>query len=275
MKITPEIIKNCYFCFRKRAMSGFGWLGKSLHEPNNLPIHLTAIFTLALAVFAAYAWKESKRGTEAIEGQLRVMRDQNRPWIRANITIARPIMFTDWAKSKFLNVPLLFELKNFGNIPAINIRVTTLVSPHPGNAAKQVLDASEGVACKQSRELADSDKIGGVASFPGESIAIESVAGTGPIYQDGQPTVFSVLGCIDYTYSDNRHGQTGFRKRLGRVEGNFVVGLPFVTGTPDTSGGPISAELLAKGYPQDPPIIGRLETSGLYFKDEDSGNYAE
>ena len=105
--------------------------------------------------------------------------------------------------------------------------------------------------------MADSDKIGGVASFPSEPVTVETGGGSGPVYQDGQPTLFSVLGCIDYTYSDDRHGTTGFRKKLGRVEGNRVVGLPFVVGTP-----------------RDPPIVGEMPTDNVWFEDEDSGNYA-
>jgi hypothetical protein len=211
---------------------------------------------------------------ERYERQLDVMRDQNRPWIRAKITFAGPLEFTDWAKQKFLNVSLNFDLKNFGDIPARNIRISTFVSAHPGTAKKRQLDDWEAAACKQAREMADSDKIGGVASFPSEPVTVETGGGSGPVYQDGQPMIFSILGCVDYTYSDDRHGTTGFRKTLGRVEGNRVVGLPFVVGTPRVPSEPISPELLASGYPKDPPIIGEMPTDNVWFKDEDSGNYA-
>jgi hypothetical protein len=120
---------------------------------------VAALGSISAAVIGCWQWSVMK-------GQLDVMRDQNRPWIRAQITFARPLIFTDWAKQKALFVSLKFDLKNFGDIPARNIRISTFVSAHPGTAKKQQLDDWEAAACKNAREMADSDKIGGVASFP-------------------------------------------------------------------------------------------------------------
>lgn len=116
-------------------------------------------------------------------------------------------------------------------------------------------------------------RLGDESSFPGEPIIIESGGGTGGIAHYEHPIIFSVLGCIDYTYSDDRHGVTGFRKILGRVEGNIVVGLPFVVGVPIQV--PISPELLASGFPKAPPIVGETSADSVWFKDEDSGNYTK
>jgi hypothetical protein len=59
------------------------WFRKSVNNPNNLPHYLAALFTLALAVFACYAWLESQRGTAALQGQLTAMQIDQRPlmWV--------------------------------------------------------------------------------------------------------------------------------------------------------------------------------------------------
>jgi hypothetical protein len=57
------------------------WLAKSIREPDNIPYYLTAIFTLALAILAYYAWNEAKGGTKALRGQLEAMQSDQRPWI--------------------------------------------------------------------------------------------------------------------------------------------------------------------------------------------------
>jgi hypothetical protein len=59
----------------------FPWLVSSLKEPHNLPHFLVAGFTLLLAAFAYEAWTESKRGTEALQGQLKAMLSGQRPYL--------------------------------------------------------------------------------------------------------------------------------------------------------------------------------------------------
>jgi hypothetical protein len=61
----------------------FPWLRMSINNPHNLPHYLTTLFTLALAVFAFYAWRESRRGLGALEGQLTAMLLDERPllWV--------------------------------------------------------------------------------------------------------------------------------------------------------------------------------------------------
>ncbi len=212
---------------------------------------------------------------DAMNHQLGVMREQSRPWIKTTISFARPIRFSEWDHNRWIHVPLRFDLKNFGSAPATNARIVTIVSPYPGNAAKQTLDATQEAACKQARETADGDKIGGVAIFPGEPTSVETGGGTGGLYKTDQPIIFSITGCIDYTYADDRHGQTAFRKILGRVNNDRVVGIAFVKGESEPYQEPISPELLATGFPKDPPTVARVRTDDLYFHDDDGGNYAK
>jgi hypothetical protein len=57
------------------------WIKPSIINAHNFPHYLTAIFTLALAVFAYNAWIEAQRGTHALEGQLLAIRAEQRPYI--------------------------------------------------------------------------------------------------------------------------------------------------------------------------------------------------
>jgi hypothetical protein len=59
----------------------FTWFRNSIRNPDNFPHYLTAIFTFGLAVFACYAWLESRRGSRALEGQLSTMQLDQRPLV--------------------------------------------------------------------------------------------------------------------------------------------------------------------------------------------------
>jgi hypothetical protein len=230
---------------------------------------------LASAYFAHETFVEAQRQANAAKDQVDIMRDQNRPWIRADISFARPIRFTQWAGRKHINVSLTFDLKNFGQSPATNIRIFTHVQPHPGNAQQGVLDTDQQTICNQARETAERDKTGGIAAFPQEPKVVENGGGTGGLYETQNNVIFSINGCIDYTYADNRHGQTGFRKTLGKVNGNIVDGIPFPVVVPEPNWLPPSPELLASGYPPDRPLVGYVRADDLWFHDDDNGNYAK
>jgi len=55
--------------------------GLSLRNTHNLPHFLVFVATLLLGVFAYMAWDESKRGTGALQGQLKAMQAGQRPYI--------------------------------------------------------------------------------------------------------------------------------------------------------------------------------------------------
>ena len=153
----------------------------------------------------------------AIEGQLDVMEAEKRPWIRATVTAVKPVIFSDWNGNNRINVPIKLDLKNYGDAPAVNVRIFPQIAQHPGNPRRRELDAPQQSACASARAQADENAIGGIAIFPGESQSDEQIPGVSGIYKADEPILFSVYGCIDYTYGNNRHGQTGFRMLLGRV----------------------------------------------------------
>jgi hypothetical protein len=59
------------------------WLSRVFCYPDNIPLHLTWIFTAFLALFAYNAWDEATHGTVALQGQLRTMQEDQRPWVGA------------------------------------------------------------------------------------------------------------------------------------------------------------------------------------------------
>ncbi|MGA3311207.1 MAG: hypothetical protein ABSD08_21765 [Xanthobacteraceae bacterium] len=214
--------------------------------------------------------------TSISERQLSFQESVSRAWIRVDVTLEDKIIFTEWAGDKFIHIPLNFNLKNFGQVPAVNVRTSTFIEPFGGSDRNPRLDKAQAMACQSARDVADMNSIGGTDLFPLEPKDVKSGTGRGGLYKNGNPGPLSILGCIEYTYANGRHGQTGFRKILGRVENNFVVGIPFVSGQPEVPREPISAELLASGYPKEPARVARIPTNGLIFRDDDEGgNYAK
>jgi hypothetical protein len=171
---------------------------------------------------------------------------------------------------------LKFTLKNYGQEPAINVRAYFRVARHPGNPRRDELLIGQKAICSDASSESDKNPIGGIAVFPTETGVIESGAGTngGAIYKNGEATLFALLGCIDYTYANGRHGQTGFNFILGKNVGGLVLGVPFVEGKP-VDGYDIPEGTTKRGFPADPPKLARIPIAELYFTAADSGNYAK
>jgi hypothetical protein len=87
-----------------------------LREPS-IPSYLTAAFTLLLALFAYYAWDEATHGTRTLQGQLSAMREEQRPWVKADIEIASDLTFS----SSSGYVTIRYKVKNVGRSPAFNL----------------------------------------------------------------------------------------------------------------------------------------------------------
>jgi len=89
-----------------------------------------AVFTAATIVigslqFCALHNTDEKIGKQiAVMGsQLNVMENDKRPWVEACISLADPVRITEWNGSKGIGVHLKFVIKNYGQSPAINIRI--------------------------------------------------------------------------------------------------------------------------------------------------------
>jgi hypothetical protein len=236
-----------------------------------------ALVIVGIGQFCVYLRQASIMETQASisKSQLQFQESVSRAWLKADIALDGPIIFTEWANDKFLNVQLKFALKNTGTVPAVNTRILTQIVPFGGSDRSVRLAKIQAQMCEQARQLSDEDKIGGEAAFPNAEKTVRTGSGTGGLYKVGDPGALAVLGCIDYTYGDDRHGQTGFRKILGKVENHQVVGIPFVSGQPKTPAEPISPELLASGYPKDPARYAEVAVGDIYFEDSDQGDFAK
>jgi hypothetical protein len=167
---------------------------------------------------------------DAMKYQLDLMENDKRPWIENKVSIVYPIRFTEWNGHKGINIRLKLNLKNHGQTPAINVKTTAYIGPHPGNDKRNEMDNHQKLICNSLKEQSDENHISGIAIFPNEFATIESGSGRYEVYDVDNTVFFIVYGCIDYTYGNARHGETGFRMILGKEGKPFILGIPFVTG---------------------------------------------
>jgi len=238
--------------------------------------HYVELILTAILVGIGYLqYTVYTRQAGIMDTQTRILKIDKRPWIKNTVTLAGPIRFADWAGQKSVFVSLLFNLKNYGDSPAVNIRVGAEIMRHPGNAHHSDLDAPQERVCKGVRRDADENPIGGFAVFSSDSAPIEQGNGTGIVYQTDESILFAVVGCVVYTFAETERGETGFRMMLGRVGGKLLVVLPYIKGPPQPYEEPISPELRAQGYPAKPPNVGLLQPGDVVFRPEEGGNYAK
>jgi hypothetical protein len=118
------------------------WAKPSIKDANNLPHYLIAAFTFSLAIFACYAWIESRRGSTALEGQLKAMQADQRPYI--------------WVTNKLptinLNIPqgetsgqvtIDWEITNYGRGVAYKARIAQFIKIGANNSYIVSYGASE------------------------------------------------------------------------------------------------------------------------------------
>jgi hypothetical protein len=112
-------------------MSWRTWIATSFRNPHNLPQYLIAVFTLALAFFAWKAWVAAQDGTAALQGQLDLMKRDERPWIGL-----------DRIEGAFAPATKGFKFsvvaKNSGKSPALNVHGGFHVGPNPGNDISKI-----------------------------------------------------------------------------------------------------------------------------------------
>ena len=96
----------------------FCWLAESVRKPDNLPSYLIALFTLFFVGFAYYAWDEAPKGTAALQGQLIVLRNEQRAWIApTGISHDNSVPYV---VGNPINYAFLF--KNIGKLPAFHLK---------------------------------------------------------------------------------------------------------------------------------------------------------
>jgi len=235
---------------------------------------------VAAAVGVGAIWVSSHDASQqlsAMQRQLDAMEADQRPWLRVITQIREPISITEWSGTKSITVPLRFNIENFGKSPAVNVRAYTTITRYLGVEHRKALAGLQRDTCEKGSAESDQDPIGGIPLFPSKTDKIEitpSILGDG-IFRDAKPVMLAVYGCIDYTYSATKHGQTGFRFLLGRREGVYFSGFNFVEGQSVQYDSPIPDDLLKEGFPKNPPKVAKIPLDELIFRPEDSGNYAK
>jgi len=101
------------------------WLYASIAKPDNLPLWATAAFALLLVVFARHAFEENRKTTQALERQIREMRDEQRPWVGLQSFPQPPL-------PKF-NEDYVVQLSfaNAGKAPALKVKANFTLRPLP------------------------------------------------------------------------------------------------------------------------------------------------
>jgi hypothetical protein len=237
--------------------------------------HWVEVFLTGVLICVGYLqYCVYTRQAGIMDTQTRILKVDKRPWIKSTVTIKR-LSFFEWGNRKSVVADLHFDLKSYGDSPAVNVRIGVQIIQHPGNPKRSELSAPQEKTCEGVRIEEAKNPVGGLAIFPNDLALIEQGATISDIYKEDEPILFAVVGCVVYTFAENERGETGFRMILGRVSKGQIVGLPFIKGLPQPYSEPISPWLFVDGYPTDPPKVGLLQPSDFIFHPEDEGNYAK
>jgi hypothetical protein len=178
------------------------WLARSLRNPDNLPAFLVALFTFLLAVFAIFAWVETRLGTRALQDQLRVLRDDQRAWIALRgAEITRPAQ-----RGETLEFEVIYE--NTGKQPAFNVAhqnsigVMDVPLDARGTAYWEHMMLPQNAVCDTLETINTKASWIGKTAFPGQRYRDVAYIFTDP---KGIPdeflarkSTFWVQGCIAY-----------------------------------------------------------------------------
>jgi hypothetical protein len=182
------------------------WTSKA-KEPLTLFTALLVLSTIALVVVAVLQWSTLEKTDDTLKAQ-------QRPWLSIGYPHATNAFPVSAAGGAFV---VEFNLKNFGNSPALNVEIDgeiPMLKSNLGTLARQ--DA----ICKRLKERPTGKDGNGFTIFPQETIpkrvsfTIEKGAVEEGIKSLGLPIpTFSpfIIGCTRYVYSaDMSQHETGF-----------------------------------------------------------------
>jgi hypothetical protein len=95
-------------------------VGCCLRSSHAAPHWFGAFFTLVLAVFAFFAWLESMRTTAALQGQLDILKVEQRPYLYQSSVTGGPVTGLPSFQADTGQVLWNFYLTNFGHSVAYN-----------------------------------------------------------------------------------------------------------------------------------------------------------
>jgi hypothetical protein len=195
-----------------------------------------------------------------MKGQLGTMQVDQRPWVSATPAIDEVLM-ADWNRQKSVSVKLKFSLHNYGRLPAQDFNFNWMIAPWPGNAHHGNLDDPQEKLCADAQRATTTRRQKTTTVFPDRDTTVEDNLTVGGQFVGVTEVIYSIYGCIDYTYSSGQHGQTLFRYTLGKVEHDIWVGLPFKHG-PRIANAPVGLTMAT------------VPRKDYYFEvDPDGGNF--
>jgi hypothetical protein len=164
----------------------------------------------------------------AANRQLRIMENDQRPWVKVDTEIADSLVF--WVGGPAI-MPLRFVLANVGKSPAFNVRLASLGylifvghnDPHKEQHEK----------CEWLRDQPLDNPARGSVLFPGDRVPWDQMGGAFtsgvafsstdiqkiPVREDKQRHLeIWIIGCADYIFGEAKlHHQTGFIYQLAQI----------------------------------------------------------
>jgi hypothetical protein len=174
-------------------------------------------FALALTVATIANVCIANRQWSAANGQLAVMRDQARAWIKADLIFDGDFQYIKGLGASF---PFHFQLFNVGHSPAYNVRTTAFLYT-PATSTEDIF-ATWKSRCDRWKKESDFSKSSGFVMLPGDTdpsnkdtMGFQMLGDQfiGPSIASGDSggrIRIWIMGCVDYFIDESgTHHQTG------------------------------------------------------------------
>jgi hypothetical protein len=181
---------------------------------------VTLLFAAGAVAAAVFTW-------QATQGQLEVLRSEQRPWIYADVVPFGPIIRN---VSGGYNVQAAFVVHNTGHLPAMFVWVAAggMVQP----SVPQVI-AGQNYTCRQRDAVPYQTGTNGSTLFPGQTLTLPQGIGVDkPTWDqaialnDSAGVAATITGCIDYQVpGDAKHHHTRFAYMVGQKIDNDPTGI--------------------------------------------------
>jgi hypothetical protein len=187
----------------------------------DIPSYLNFFATVALAILAYVAWRESHDATvqliaqtSAAQSQLKLAQDAQRPWISYSVSglATRPFFIPG------MGIALKVTYHNTGNVPALYVHASARTVIDPAEHVFEVVSSRQEAACKDTPDFGTM----GDAVFPGQEVTTNIAAWftdeswqAWPNLKELPYRAIYVIGCIFYrSANDNNTHRTVFATTL-------------------------------------------------------------
>jgi len=199
-------------------------------------VGLTAVLVLLTGVMALVAylqWRTLEKTDDTTWAT-------NRPWLQITSKLSGPVVVTSFdGSTPIINIPVTFSLKNFGKIPASDIRLFGgITTPQPRTEGGMfdglgcaipykkeppIFDLDGVQVCNQGDALFTIGSVLGQTAFPEQTVEF-SFSFTDQLPPD-KDKYFLIVGCALYR-TGKKTGRTAFRLEVGTRSGGFRLQTP-------------------------------------------------